>query len=258
MCSFPIIKRWLAWEIGSWNRAILGHDPFIGCKSSFKLSVPLIQFLNSLSIFSIAQAVVPDDSGSKQVWLESSQLGLSDRLKTEWEKFVTILKCSGIHLKNTNDKIVWTWNRSTGEVTTNLAYQSILYLNQMEERRWWYKSIWKVNIPVKMICFVWLCLKDCILSGVNYKKIEGKGPYACSLCLRDEETTTHLFLDCSKTKTKNWSEVMKSLKMEGEWNCSSIEENLKLWFLQFPKMRYLPFLVIWGIWKFRNKILFEN
>jgi hypothetical protein len=51
---------------------------------------------------------------------------------------------------------------------------------------------------------------------------------------------------------------MKSLKIEGEWNCSSIEENLKLWFLQFPKLRHIPFLVIWGIWKFRNKILFEN
>jgi hypothetical protein len=51
MCSFPIIKRWLAWEIGSGNRVILGHDPFIGCNSSFKLSDPLIQFLNSLSIF---------------------------------------------------------------------------------------------------------------------------------------------------------------------------------------------------------------
>jgi hypothetical protein len=46
-------------------------------------------------------------------------------MKIEWENFVTILKSSGIHLKNTNDKIVWTWNRSTGEVTANLAYQSI-------------------------------------------------------------------------------------------------------------------------------------
>jgi hypothetical protein len=62
-------------------------------------------------------------------------------MKTELENFVTILKSSGIHLKNTNDKIVWTWNRSTREITANLAYQSILFLNQMEERRWWFKSI---------------------------------------------------------------------------------------------------------------------
>jgi hypothetical protein len=37
-----------------------------------------------------------------------------------------------------------------------------------------------------------------------------------------------------------------------------IEEKLKLWFLQFPKMRHIAFLVIWGIWKFRNKILFHE
>jgi hypothetical protein len=52
----------------------------------------------------------------------SQQLGLTDGLKTEWENFVTILKSSGINLKNTNDKIIWSWNRSIGEVTANLAY----------------------------------------------------------------------------------------------------------------------------------------
>jgi hypothetical protein len=87
MCSLPIIKRWLAWEIGSGNRVVLGRDPFIGCNSNFKLSTPLIQFLNNSSIYTIAQAVVPDGSGTNHKWLESNQLGLSDGLKTEWENF---------------------------------------------------------------------------------------------------------------------------------------------------------------------------
>jgi hypothetical protein len=30
------------------------------------------------------------------------------------------------------------------------------------------------------------------------------------------------------------------------------------WFTQYTKMRHIPFLVIWGIWKYINKILFEN
>jgi ribonuclease HI len=67
-----------------------------------------------------------------------------------------------------------------------------------------------------------------------------------------------IFLWIVITTQNIWFEVMKSLKITGDWNCSSIEENLKFWFLQFPKMRHIPFLVIWGIWKFRNKILFEN
>ena len=39
---------------------------------------------------------------------------------------------------------------------------------------------------------------------------------------------------------------------------STLEENLLHWFTQYPRMRYIPFLVIWGIWKYKNKILFEN
>jgi hypothetical protein len=40
--SLPIIKRWLAWEIGSGNRVVLGCNPFIGCNDTYKLSFPLL------------------------------------------------------------------------------------------------------------------------------------------------------------------------------------------------------------------------
>jgi len=69
----------------------------------------------------------------------------------------------------------------------------------MEERGWWYKYILQVKIPVKMIFFMWLCLKECILSGVNYEKRGGIGPSFCSLYLRNDETTTHLFVDGPKS-----------------------------------------------------------
>jgi hypothetical protein len=150
MYSFPIIKRWLAWEIGSGNRVVLGRNPFIGCNSNYKLSTPLIQVLNSSNIYTIAQASVPDVSGTFQNWLKSNQIGFSDEHKTKWDNFVSILNSSDILLKNSNDKLVWSWNRSTGAVTANLAYQSILYLNNMEERKWWYKAIWDLNIPIKL------------------------------------------------------------------------------------------------------------
>ena len=52
--------------------------------------------------------------------------------------------------------------------------------------------------------------------------------------------------------------MLKFFKIDSDWKCSSIEENLKHWFIQFPKLRHIPFLVFCGIWKFRNKILFEN
>jgi hypothetical protein len=169
----------------------------------YKLTNSLLQVLNNSNIYSLAQAVDPLDTGTTHYWLESTTIGLSDELKYEWDNFVTYLRCSGIRLKNSNDKLVWSWNRSTGTVTAKLAYQSILYFNKLEERKWWFKAIWKLNIPTKLICFMWLCLKDCILIGVNYQKRGGIGPTVCNLCLMNEETTTHLFVECPKTQ-KIW------------------------------------------------------
>jgi hypothetical protein len=100
-------------------------------------------------------------------------------------------------------------------VAANIAYHSILYTIHIEERRWWFKSIWEVNILVKMIFFMWLCLNDCIILGVNYKKRGGISPFVCCLYLRNEETTTHIFVDCSKTQNI-WSEVIKLFNIEGE------------------------------------------
>jgi hypothetical protein len=61
-----------------------------------------------------------------------------------------MLWSSGISLNNSSDKIVWSWNRAMGSVTANLAYQSISFINLLDENRWWYKAIWKVSIQVKL------------------------------------------------------------------------------------------------------------
>jgi ribonuclease HI len=168
-----------------------------------------------------------------------------------------MLRSSGITLNDSSDKLVWSWNGAMGTVSANLAYQSISFMNLLDENKWWYKAIWKVRIPGKIICFMWLCLKDCILTGANYRKRGGIGPSVCSLCLRGEETTTHLFVHCA-TSQSIWKEVLSYLKFPEAWYCSSLEDNLVLWFTKYPKMRHIPFLVIWGLWKYRNKILFEN
>jgi hypothetical protein len=39
-----------------------------------------------------------------------------------------------------------------------------------------------------------------------------------------------------------------------EWGEKGLEDNL----LKYPKLRHIPFMVIWGIWKYRNKRLFKN
>jgi hypothetical protein len=75
MDSLPIIKRCLAWEIGSRICIVLGRNLFIGCNSKYKISISLLQVLNNSNIFSLAQAVDPVDTGTTQNWMESIQIG---------------------------------------------------------------------------------------------------------------------------------------------------------------------------------------
>jgi hypothetical protein len=72
MCSFHVIKQWLASQIGSDNQAIIGKDPFIGVFSSYKLSRPLIQFLNNHCIFSIAQATLTSTNNTSTIWISAN------------------------------------------------------------------------------------------------------------------------------------------------------------------------------------------
>jgi hypothetical protein len=165
--------------------------------------------------------------------MESNQFGLTEELKFEWDNYVSTLRDSGINLTNENDNMVWSWNRTPGTITAKLAYQSILFFNNSEEKKWWYKAIWGLNIPIKLVCFMWMCLKDCILTGVNYQKRGGIGPSVCNLYLKNEESIVHLFVDCPKTQNI-WAEVIKFLKIDSDWKWPTIDENLKHWFFQFP------------------------
>jgi hypothetical protein len=51
LCSLPLIKQWLAWQIGSGNQVVIGKDPFIGDSTYYKLSDPLIYSLNTQTFF---------------------------------------------------------------------------------------------------------------------------------------------------------------------------------------------------------------
>jgi hypothetical protein len=150
MTALPIILRWIAWTVGSGNQISLGLDAFIGGNDLCFLSPTLISHIHNLNIFTLAQAARPNVTASPTVWFDSNQLKLTGEIAIEWDSFILTLRTNGITLTESNDQLVWSWNRSLGTVLVNSAFQSIIFTNLKDEKRWWYKAIWLVKVPSKI------------------------------------------------------------------------------------------------------------
>ena len=61
--------------------------------------------------------------------------------------------------------------------------------------------LWDLSFPLKIKCFVWLDLKNHVLTWDNLISKGWKGPSHCGLCLSGEESVHHLFVDCSITRS---------------------------------------------------------
>lgn len=122
---------------------------------------------------------------------------------------------------------------------------------------WWHNLIWRWNLPTKLRCFIWLCLKDKILTWPNLLKRGFTGPNICILCKKDEEDTTHLFVHCSFL-VKTWSELQRLFDFQAEWTGINLDDCFYRWTQQNPTFKTLPIFVIWEIWRSINKALFES
>jgi len=98
----PIIKGWLAWEVGSGNQIHVGMDPFIGGGSFYKLSDPLLYRLHQTGHYTLTH--VKRSYGRK--WLTAEDIHLQNREAEEWSGFVAGLEWNAISLKDSSDRIV--------------------------------------------------------------------------------------------------------------------------------------------------------
>ncbi|WMV14055.1 hypothetical protein MTR67_007440, partial [Solanum verrucosum] len=71
--------------------------------------------------------------------------------------------------------------------------------HNLQNVNWPWKTIWKVNIPYKVACFIWLLSKEAGLTQDNLMK---KGITLCPRCVfcgEQAETVRYLFLHCKFT-----------------------------------------------------------
>lgn len=129
--------------------------------------------------------------------------------------------CESYCLSNREDKSKWPLDKKGFSVKS--MYNK--YNNSLNKIPYWF--IWKAKTPQRMKVFLWLVLKDRILSKENLGKRKWQGNTNCSSC-GCLESTRYIFYDC-QVATFTWRVIHMVLNfltlpnnsnaMFGEWLC---------------------------------------
>lgn len=164
---------------------------------------------------------------------------------------------AGIHLTDSADILVWGHNRHTGEVTALLAYNLQVGLNCDVLVLGWTKKLFTGRMPLKLKCFTWLAFFDKILTWPNLQKWGFEGPGMCCLCSKEVETTAHLFGLCYFF-LRIWLHLEKFFGFYFEWSNLDFNSDYLRWLSTHYKFDSLVSFVNGGVWKVRNRFLFDQ
>lgn len=253
-----ILKKCLSWNPRRGIFPLVGIDPIIGLNEDFLLSLKVIELLWSKNIEVLSQVFkgsTVEDAGSD--WLSATDLGLTGMDVVEWHGYVERLRDAGIRLTNTPDQMVWDWGGEADTITARRAYEFIVAENVECVHTWWHPKLWRWRLPLKICCFIWLCLNGKILTWDQLPKRGVVGPGICLLCHDDSESAGHLFIQCPFVVSV-WKHCQDALAMNVNWNLSNLNDNLQAWFVASPMFPELPFFIIWEVWKNRNRSVFQG
>jgi hypothetical protein len=124
------------------------------------------------------------------------------------------------------DTIIWL-HTSDGQYTAKSAY-NLQFLGMTTSIT--VDTTWKTKAPPKCRFFTWLMLQKRIWTAARLQLREWPNDYFCQLCLRNLETTAHLFQDCPFT-VKVWDSVGRWIGISAvrpeNWDQT---QDLGLWF----------------------------
>ena len=231
----------LAWQVGNGENILLGIDPIVGFRSSYSLPEDLRSYLEDLNVCSLAQA--RNTLSSRSYWYTLEDLDIGGSYSTIWNNYIESLIGAGIRLSNSSDDLVWTYKKNAGSITAKAVYDCIVFSHSPPAPSPAESSLWNRALPNKISCFIWLSIRNRILTWENLQKRGYHGHGICVLCCKDEETVEHLFNNC-----RVWRmvaiHVCDILNLTAFAPSASIGEMIKIWNEIMPKnspFHTLPF-----------------
>jgi hypothetical protein len=169
-----------------------------------------------------------------------------------WNKILDI--CRRTNLTEEPDRVSWTLTKS-GAFSVKSLYTYLIARRILFP----YKMIWRMKIPLKVKAFIWLIVKDRILTKNNLAKKGWKGSILCEFC-GGNESINHLFFECPLARF-NWSVASCALGIER--NPENFYDLCQNWLQEFFGVDRVVVMLgttalLWNLWKTRNSSCFQR
>ena len=178
-----------------------------------------------------------------------------------WNNFILGLEFGRVRLSSHRDSLIWTYLKYAGDISAAKGYDLIVHRchKSSPDLSKVLDIIWTFNIPAKICRFIWLAVMNRVLTRDNLQKRGWQGPGMCILCRRNEDSSQHLFLDCTVSK-RVFTVFLEQWGVPFIKKCS-VRTFMELWYKSISihsSSSYLPLFIFWSLWKMRNSCLFEN
>jgi hypothetical protein len=161
--------------------------------------------------------------------------------------------CNHFSLSDQDDRIIWSLDKK------GFSVNSLYKKKVMDQVSVTYKFLWKSKLPQKIKNFIWLVVRNKILTKDNLKNRNWKGSQECFFCGGDE-SIDHLFFHCPIARYV-WRVIQVALNLvEIPRSISNLCDS----WLSKPKDKISNLLlfgcgaVFWAIWRTRNDWCFGN
>ena len=158
---------------------------------------------------------------------------------------------SSLHLSNDCDSLVWTYT-ANGVYSTSSLYNIISFRGVIQVH---IPAIWSLVVPPRVQIFLWLLSNNKLMTRDNLLKRNMHKPVDCVFCC-ELETINHLFFDCLVSSII-WEKVSLFFGIKLGSDFMSIA---RFWVTnkRHSALNAICAAVLWGIWKHRNALIFDN
>lgn len=158
------------------------------------------------------------------------------------------------------DTTCWSLTNN-GKFTVKSAYELITDKNELIVDNFW-NSIWKLDVPYRIRAFLWKESHGKLMCNSERVKMVFASNSNCGICQNSIEDMEHILRKCKKARnvwnkldSEDGSQLVDSLSFD-EWlrmnlNPKKRDHKAMDWSMLFA-------ISLWGIWLWRNKLIFEE